>query len=300
MGTYTYNAYGLTLTLPFACSGLSPAAPGTIADVTVHEGEVPARLSAGAIDDGDGQIEPGRTLLFGGPRQGRFLIQAGEVTLQRHPRATDEALGRALTNRVLPPLLTQRGMLVLHGNAAATEHGAIVITGSSGAGKSTTLAGLLDHGATMVSDDITAIGLTIDGLPVVGPGQAKIHLTPEATDELGYRIAPGDRRLSHRGKHTVVPGPERMSSGPVALRAIFELAPHAGGGLHRHTLTGAAKFAALQRSIYGPLLPAEHPRMFATWSTILRQVRFLQIARPRDTWTISQVCDAMLEVASAA
>ncbi len=294
MASYTYDAYGITLTVPFRCPGLRCAQPGARADVTLREDAVPERLPYPVTEDVDWQADGQRMLLIGGPRQGRFLVQGGEVLLQRHPQATDEALSRRFTGGVLPALLTQRGMLVLHANAAATPDGAMVISGESGAGKSTTLAGLLEHGARMLSDDVTAIRLGAAGGPEVLPGEAKIHLTPAAGSALDDGDAAAGREPGPRGKYRMRPAGERMSSTAVPWRRLYELSTHAGEDVRQVTLTGIAKFAALQRCVYGPLLPKGHLTLFPAWRAIIDGVHVAQIVRPREGWTVPEVCEALL------
>jgi len=294
MTSYTYNAYGLTVTVPFPCPGLTPASSPVRADVTLREGPVPERLAAPVAEDTGWQADAERVLVIGGPRQGRFLVEGGEVLLQRNPRAADERLARAFAAQVVPQLLTQRGFLVLHANAVATERGALVLSGASGAGKSTTLAGLLDRGATMLSDDITAIRVRSAGGPEVMPGEAKIHLTPEAT--VGIFVAvPADIRPGPREKHRVAPASERMSATAIPLRAIYELSTQAGDDVRVLELTGVERFAALQRCVYGPLLPAGHAQMFPAWRAIAGTVPVARITRPRARWTLPEVCDALWE-----
>jgi hypothetical protein len=292
--SYAYTAYGLTLCVPFPCPPLAVAPAGATPDVFVSDGAVPRRLAAPQAEGNMWQAEPGRFLLRGGPRAGRFLAEDGtHVTLERNPAAQDDLLCFYFLDAVLAALLRQRGLLVLHANAAVTPTGAIAISGESGAGKSTTLAALLQHNCAMLSDDITALRLGGDERVQVLPGVPQLHLCEEAAAGLGRDIT-GLPRYQWRRMKAAVPALSAMAARPAPLRALYLLQTHAGDDLRVHTLTGADKFAAVQACVYGPLLPQEHTGQFPLLAAVAAQVAVVRIERPMARWAVSDVMDVIL------
>jgi hypothetical protein len=291
----TYTAYGLTIQVPFACPALSPAPPGAAPDIVVAEGEVPLQLGAPQAEGVCWQASPGCFLWRGGPRAGRFLVEAGgRVTLQRGRRAEEELLAFHFLDAVLAAVLHQRGLLVLHANAAVTPNGAVAISGEPGAGKSTTLAALLQHGCAMLSDDITALRPGPDGCVHVLPGVPQMHLCEDSAEGLGYDIA-GSPRFRWRQTKAAVETRSAMAAHPVPLRALYLLRTHSGDGVHIHTLTGTEKFAALQDCVYGPLLPAEHPVKFKLLAAVTAQATVSRIDRPAHHWMVDEVVARILD-----
>ena len=291
---YAYTAYGITFEVPFQCHGLTAAAPGTPAEVVVRHGTVPRALDAAVASDQRWDIAPGQFLLRGGRRAGRFLVCDRSITLERNPAAEDGVVARCFTEEVLPVVLRQRGLLVLHANAAVTPGGVVAIAGESGAGKSTTLAALLERGCTMLADDITALHLTPEGHLEVRPGVGRVSLTEAAVDGLGYRLHPGLDRSWRPTKSALATG-ESMASDPGRLSALYVLSTHDGPRARLAPLAGLEKFDAAQRCLYGPMLPGEHPGAFPLIQAFMRAVAVYRLQRPAAGWTVPEVADIILD-----
>ncbi|MCX6556471.1 MAG: hypothetical protein NTW95_03420 [Candidatus Aminicenantes bacterium] len=291
---YTYIVYDLIVRLPFPCPPLTHAPEGATADVNVVDGTVPRTLAAPLAEGPMWQAEPGRFLFRGGKHAGDFLAEGGNcVTLERHPEAEEELLCFYFFDIVLAAILRQRGLLVLHANAAVTPNGAVAISGESGAGKSTTLAALLQHNCAMLSDDITTLRLENDGHVQVLPGMPLIHLSEDAAAGLGHDIA-GLPRHRWRRLKAAIPTQTVMAMQPARLHALYLLQKNTDNDLRVQALTGAAKFAAVQTCVYGPLLPQEHPGQFPLFSAIAEQVTVSCIKRPDARWTVRDVINVIL------
>jgi hypothetical protein len=262
-------------------------------DVVVEVGAVPRRLPAPAAGEDWWEAEPGRFLLRGGRRAGRFLVEGGLVTLERNPAAEDHILAQLFADVVLAAVLRQRGLLVLHANAALTPRGVVLIAGPSGIGKSTALAALLSRGYSMLADDLTAVRLAAGGHVEALPGVAQVHLTQAAAKRLGYPIGPGQLQPRRRMK-AAVPTDQSIASAPGRVCAIYLLDTHAGSRLRVGSLSGAAKFDGLQQCIYGPMFAEEHQALFSLCAAVLAQVELYRIERPANRWSTDEVSDVVL------
>lgn len=291
----TYIAYGLILELPFDCPPLPPAPQRAVPDVVVVEGAVPRRLAAPQAEGDRWQAGPECFLWLGGRRAGRFLVERGKrVTLQRGNRAEDNVLALNFLDAVLAAILHQRGMLVLHADAAATPNGAVAISGEPGAGKSTTLAALLKRGCAMLSDDITALQQGQDDCIRVLPGIPQLHLCEDSAKGLGYDIT-GSPRHHWRQEKAVVATRSAMAACALPLRSLYLLGTHSGEGLRVRSLSGVEKFAALQQCVYGPLLTAENPGKFKLLAAVTAQVTVTSIERPAHRWMVDEVAARILD-----
>jgi hypothetical protein len=295
--TYTYALHGLNFNLPFPCPFLPLVETDAAPDVTVAYGEVPRELSGAEASDDSWktgfcwQAAPGRYLLRGGMKSGRFLAQGGNrVTLHLNEKAVDE---RVLTHSVAAALLRQRGFLVLHASTANTQRGAIALCGQSQAGKSTTLAAMLKSGCEMVSDDITILRLDGNGRVEVVPGTAMMHLWEDAAQGVGLDVSGFDRHPMRRGKAAV------SASGlpciePVPLGSLCILEPCGVEHPVIVPVAGADKLDALMKCVYGPLFPEEHPALFTLFSTTAGQTDIFRLQRPESGWTVDKVTDLIL------
>ena len=299
--SYMYHAYGLTIRVPFACPALTPSDAGSVmaaTDVVVRESPVPRRLRAPRVGEASWDAAPGLFLLRAGERAGRFLVEGGTVTFERNSGCDDAILARHFTDRVLAAVLRHRGLLVLHANAVEAPDGAIVIAGESGTGKSTTLAALLDRGCRMLSDDVTALRPgDAPGSMEVLPGAAQTHLTEDAAEGLGYLVDPAWLQPWRRMK-AAIPTHVGMASRAGPLRALCVLRLSRGDDVVVTQANGGDKFHVLQECMYGPMFTEEHPALFSLMSTVVNTVPFLQLDRPAGRWSVSEVADAILGIAS--
>jgi hypothetical protein len=293
--TYLYTLYGLTLAVPFPCPMLTIAVDGSEPDVTVVEGPVPYNLTNPIADIDNWQATPGRYLVRGGRRAGRFLVEDGRrITLQRNPAADDDRLYACLTSVVIGALLCQRGQLVLHASVVITPRGAVAISGESGAGKSTTQAALLARGCHVVTDDVTVLWWARNGQVMVLPGISKINLCEDAAAKLGHDVASLPRNPLRKTKVVVPVDLDRMITEPVPLKELYLLQRHSGQGINISRLAGAEKFYRLQECLYGPLFPEEHPGMFANMSSLAEQIEMKILERPTYGCSVDRVAETIL------
>jgi len=293
--TYTYRAYGLVIRVPFACPSLVPCVDEP--DVTVREAAVPRRLDGAPMSDPSFDAAPGQFLFRGGAQGGRFLVQGGAVTLERNGQANDATLARQFTDRILAAVLFHRGFLVLHADALVAPDGtAIVVAGESGAGKSTTLAAVLDQGATMLSDDVTVLGGDGEGRVQVLPGAAQLHLTKDAVEGLGYEIEPGQLQPWRRMKAAIATH-AGMAERPVRLAALYVLETWPEEYVATNMLAGRRKFEALQACMYGPMFADEHLGVLPVMSALMDHVVFWRLYRPQRGWSVADVVTEILGAA---
>lgn len=288
MGGVIYSLCGLTVSLPFPCPLLEPIDAAS-ADIEVREADVPRTLGPGGFGVDNWEAGPGRFLLRGGAKCGRFLVEGGNVTFRRNPAAEDDIVAFHFLHSVVAAVFRQRGYLVMHANSAVGADGkAVVISGESGAGKSTTLAGLIARGYKMLADDVTVLRASEHDRVEVLPGTPQFHLTDEAADRLGHDVSEAPR-FPWRAQKAAVPSHQSMAAMPAELGTIYLLAK---GDVESPVFTplgGVDKFHALQRCLYGPLFPDEHPEAFPAFGLVVRQARVVRVIRPHLGWTLPEV-----------
>ncbi|MCP9859154.1 MULTISPECIES: hypothetical protein [unclassified Cyanobium] len=218
-----------------------------------------------------------------------------------------------LAHPVLAALYRHRGDLVLHANTLHWRYGLIAISGSSGAGKSTTAAGLIQRGAIQIADDLTVLRAGDHGQLVVRHGAPQLHLTRVAAERLG--LIHGARPSPVRSDKVVVPldGPTASPlphaaaepggwpdpSGP-GLRDLVLLEPGDGPQVQLRRLRGADLFLALQHGLYGPLKPCDTPASFRLQALLARSVRVWSLKRPQGRWCLDAVLDTLEQALAAA
>jgi hypothetical protein len=140
----------------------------------------------------------------GGRGPGRFIPDAG---------ADDVSIAK-LHEGLIPALLRQLdGKVSLHGAVATRGGAALACIGTSGAGKSTSVAELCErHDAALLADDVTAVEMRESGAWAL-PMERSHWLLPSSREALGLGRDEGKTRVS----------PRRLADAPARLVAICQL-----------------------------------------------------------------------------
>lgn len=175
-----YTAYGLTIQSEIPLPELN-SDEGEQADVTIRIGGVPERLVGSHAEHLTWSARPGEWLqeVDG---IGRYYVKDGrEVRVE--PYGGEDDVRSFLFSSTLGVLLHQRGLLTLHAGSVLMEGGAVAIAGPSTAGKSTTLAKLIQLGFPLLADDKTAVEMKDDKLSVLS-GHPTMRLWQRAVEYL--------------------------------------------------------------------------------------------------------------------
>lgn len=162
-----------------------------------EDGEPDVVIAAGPVPETEGlrtqfrnwEAEPARFIATF-HETGRFLVSGGNcITYQRFDHADDSQVVSVLLGTCMAALLMQRRILPLHSCSVHTEGGAVLVMGVSGAGKSTTLGGLMALGLPMMADDVTGIVVREDGAPIAVPAFPATRLWQDSLEKLGHGTA---------------------------------------------------------------------------------------------------------------
>ena len=186
---YTYKIFNLHLHSAMPLPELSLADTPEQADIHIVFGPVPDMLENCTVRGVCFQAVP-KKILFTYKRIGKFLITNGNtITIDSAPGADEREIKSFILGTCMGNLLSQRGLFVLHGNVVVTNDKAIVICGSSGAGKSSLAAAFCRRGFALLADDVAAISWHND-IPFVLPAFPYIKLWEDTAKMLGMEPDP--------------------------------------------------------------------------------------------------------------
>jgi hypothetical protein len=288
---FTYLMHGVVCALPFLCEELGEPVRGLAADIEVVEGKVPRRLETAALHQPERDLSPDVVLFRGGNRSARFLAEKGErITFEKNPRCEDAIFLYHLLYAMMGEVLWQRGACVLHASSVISPEGAVLVTGPSGTGKSTTVARLLTDGWPLQTDDVSTIGPNADGLLEIHPGARVIHLDEGSSARLGLDTRGLMRRDWQRMK-MAVPAPVANQRRSVPVTRIVFL-QHAEEFSVRK-VRGRDKIDLLLQAVYGPVFPEVVARLERLLSHVVREVDMIAVGRPPGRWTVDDVVEAI-------
>lgn len=287
-----YAGYGLLIDSELPLPELAPGPVSSARpDVVVQLGVV-APPSAAAVLLPRGLWVDGERIGIDVPDVARYSCERGSlITVEPAAGASPDALRLFLLGSTLGALLTQRGLLVLHGNAFVVDGSCAVVLGRSGSGKSTLAAEMHRRGHVVLSDDV----VPVDAAGRAIPGWPRIKLWQDALDRLGVPSAGLDRVGTGFDKFHVPLERSASSTAPVPVRWIYVLDRY-DGPLRVAPVTGAAAFTSLHEHSYrNEVLVGEVRRThLARSADLVRTARLARVDRPRGVDSVASSADAIL------
>lgn len=290
---HRYSAYGLCFESELALPDLAPAAGSADPDVTIRIGDVGETLDGATEKYGVWQAAPGAFHLDIA-EAGRYLIRAGrEITIAPADGASDVDVRAFLRSSAMAALLQQRDILTIHASVAARDGRAVFFFGASGAGKSTTAAGMHQRGWQVLTDDILAIRFATSG-PVALPGPASVWLWPDAGENLG--IPDQDRGEARAGTGKFHLAVQQAIPSDMPLVAGFRLNPGAYPSVQVAPLPPRDAFEILWAYTFRrryAIGMGMRQQVFSRVSALARDLPVTEICRPLDTFVLDDVLDAI-------
>ena len=204
---------------------------------------------------------------------------------------------------VIGCILRLRKVTCLHAGVVAVAGKALAIIGPKGAGKSTTVAALAQHGQAVLSDDIAAL-TAVEGRFVVTPGYPRLRLWPNTVAVLpGITLEALPKILSFTDKRFLNLALDdtakrwRFHPRPLQLAAVYALSERGQG----NTLSIVAQSQAqglltLSRNVYPeyPLHHTDRGRDFGVLGQLAASVPVPEVTQPEGLETMAQLRDAIL------
>lgn len=174
---FYYRAFGLVIESVFSIPQLQTANAAE-ADVRIVRGEGLSSHTELLRSD----VVTDEHVMFRVEDLAVFRISSGKlIEVELLKEQPDRDIGIFLMGSCMGAILVQRGFMLLHGSCVTDGKRSVLITGDSGAGKSTTAAEFLRRGWKLLTDDVTCI-FDRDGVPMVQSSYPSQKLWQDALD----------------------------------------------------------------------------------------------------------------------
>ena len=228
----------------------------------------------------------------------QIKLPDNSLTIEVDPELTNlDAVNTWLYGTVFAYLLQAKGYLVLHGSAVLVNGGAVIFSGDSGAGKSTTAAGLVKLGYPLLTDDVVVIKATPDGKMVLKPGPSRVKLWQDALVQFG-QSADQLKPIANKANKYELPI-SYYHAEEVPVLQFYELTSSADcAQIIIRELSGHAKFTNLIRNTYrysmlGPLNKLKlHLTQVAQLSSL---IKVYTVERPKDKFLLDELLQEILK-----
>jgi energy-coupling factor transporter ATP-binding protein EcfA2 len=249
---YFYKAFGLTMQSEFQFPELLPAKSKDRPDVKIINGRVTEKLRDIQLEGPHYQVAHQEFLLCLSDI-GKFWVKDGREILVEPVDAVEENDIRIFVlGSCLGAILHQRKMLVMHASAVVFQGKAFLITGYSGAGKSTTANALRKTGLPMLTDDVCPIQ-EVNGQLLAFPGYPQSKLWEDAMDKLDleFKHLPLVQKGYPKRKLII----ERdFITAPTPVGGIYMLQPEINTKTSLEAIKAVARFELILEMTYRPFM----------------------------------------------
>jgi len=291
-----YSAYQLNFYSELALPEFLPPPAGDdlTPDVRILLGDVSESGIPGGTQIGPFLWCDTESLWLRVPHIARFLVTGGStITIAPEPGADEDSIRVFLLGSALGALLSQRGYLVLHGNAIRIGDQCMVCVGPSGCGKSTLAAGFLQRGYDVLADDVVAINSDCRAVP----GFPRIKLWRDVADKLAIDVT-HLRRIRPTMEKYNLPLQHNVAGEPLPVRWVYILGSDYIDDVRVEPVVGLEKFKPLYENTYrvrfldGMGLEQTH---LQRCGQLAGHVRLARIDRPKVGFKVDEFVDRILQ-----
>ena len=287
-----YTAFGLrwrsSLALPFADASGQPEP----SDVTVRFGEAPARLPASTGGTPHcWEATPG-TALLAVPGVARYLVRRQEIVIEPGDGSEDDIV-TFLVGPAATALLQLRGVTTLHAAAVDIDGEAVVLLGTSGAGKSALARALVARGHALLADNVTGL-VPAGGRMAALPAYPRLRLWEDLLAETARQ------RPVREGLKKYWCAAACAATEPRPVRAVILLQSHNQEAVDVLRLPGRDAFRAVWAHTGGKrLLDALGQRgdHYGAALALVRGAPFFRVRRPDHPYRTATLADEVATLA---
>lgn len=222
---YYYRVFGLRIksALDLPMLNGSAVAPTEQADVKITFGTAPDEISDAITSQIGYAAKSDEFLLrFKNIPVKYHITKGNSIVIDRRGHEDWYFIRLFLLSAGFGALLHQRGVIPLHAGGVIINGAAVLLSGQSGAGKSTTTAALQARGYTLIADDVAVIYNDADGLPIVQPGVPFVKLWKESFELLAQDVPTSGRIRPEVDKYFVPIEGMAASEQPIQRIYILE------------------------------------------------------------------------------
>ena len=228
---------------------------------------------------------------------GHFLMKGGsEIIIQLDTREDMKHVRAILLGYCLATILYQKNIIGIHASAVVMENQVVLVSGLSGAGKSTITSKLMELGYSMLSDDLVAVQ-SIDGRMEAVPAYPQQKLCRDTALNMGYQLEQLERLDEEREKYAVRLEKEFVTT-PKPILSLIVMEKYNGTELKIEKIEGSQKISELIGCLYNIdyyNIEGLETEVFRQLILLAKQIHILHIRRPIQQDTTQQIVDTIIE-----
>lgn len=298
--SYRYYIYGLHVESDIEMSEAMLDEQDKVTDVKVKLADMPDELKEKLEETNTSQVSlmhKRDALCFRVPDVGDYLVEESNITVAPFGDPASQPVKTFLLGSAFGYCMVLRKKVVMHGGAVEHNGKGIIVTGESGAGKSTVTNALREQGYQFIADDVCALEEKGDKMHI-SMAYPQQKLCRDAALKMGYELSDLIYINEHRDKFAV-----RLKDGYLPNGAdfsvLFELRLAEDNELTYQKIEGHEKLFTILRNIY------RGESAFGMWGVppeymkrclkIASTIDVYQINRPANLNTLDEIMSIITE-----
>ena len=289
--TYRYFTFGLHIQSELELPPLLVADSSFPPDVSITIGSTPETLANCQKKGVAFEIAPDEFLLDLRKIARFYVANGNSIVIEPKENKDWNSIRLFLLGSCLGAILHQRKVLALHASAIAHEGEAVLFTGISGVGKSTTANAFRLNGYKMLTDDVCPIKF-IDQRPYALPGYPQSKLWEDTLEKLKLDFQ-GFKHIRKGIHKRAIPIPDQFAAEPLPIKALYILQTHNKDEINLMDVQDANKFRLIKNMTYRSYLMkglGMQPYHFMNGSQLANSIPIKRIMRSQ-TFCLPEVVD---------
>lgn len=293
---YFYKIYDLIVKSEFKIDELISIDETENFDVKIKYGKVPEKLIKDINEYKWYSIEKDYSVLKIKDVGNYYIKEGKEIIVEPYESAEYHYIKTYILGSAFGLLLKQRNQIAIHGGTVKIGDKAVILTGNTGAGKSTLTNAFRHNGYKFLCDDVSPLSVK-DNIKVM-PAYPQQKLCKDAMDSMGYNTENFKRIDEGRDKYAI-PVHESFIKEPLNLGGICELEIHDGNDVEIEEVKGKDKIISVIRNIYRIELFREthlDKEYFKSCLNIAMKIPIYKVKRPRIGFTVNNQIELIEKV----
>ncbi len=279
---YKYLTFGLEIESEIELPELLPSNRLKSPDLIISIGQTPVSLSNATLKGVTYEVAVNEFLLDLKDIAKFYVKDGNQIIIEPEKIRNDSNIRLFLLGSCLGAILHQRKILPLHASAIVHDGKAVLFTGISGAGKSTTANAFRLKGFKMLTDDVCPIQF-INNKPHAIPGYPQSKLWEEALEKMNidYENLPYTRQGILKRRVTIQ---DDFIQEPTEIKAIYILQPHNKAEVNLLKVEDSNKFLLIKNMTYRKYLIRDlgfQTKHFQQSMKLGSQIPIKRIVRPK-------------------
>ena len=286
---FIYTVYGLIIRSDIFIKELIQTNKFENVDVTIEYAEAPKDMKDKVCDSKNVEFSKREFCLHVEDIAYYYVADGNKIVVELEKNCQEVVANVFLLGTCFGILLSQRETIAIHGGTVVIKDSGVIITGDTGAGKSTLTAAFRKEGYAFLADDVSALGEDSKGNVIIYSAFPQQKLCEDALEKLGQDLSRYEIIDEKRKKYSI-PTHNSFLRGNAKLKSIYEINVVENDEVSIKQLFGKDKLQVILKNIYRIETINYNgldPIYFKKCIVLSKKINVYQINRPKDKFSVN-------------